>query len=61
MIKLFKLKMILSQTPPAGEFSSSLYGSSVVNIGGTKLACGITVLIGSPSVAATTEGEIGNS
>ena len=44
----------------AGNFStSSTYGSSLVHIGETKVACSISVLIGTPSQQHPGSGDVG--
>jgi exosome complex RNA-binding protein Rrp42 (RNase PH superfamily) len=43
-----------------GDFStSSGYGSSLVHIGETKVACSISVLVGTPSQLYPASGDIG--
>jgi hypothetical protein len=46
-------------TVGAGEFSSSTYGSSLVHIGETKIACSVSVLIGTPSQQCPGSGDVG--
>ena len=46
----------------AGDFStSSTYGSSLVHIGETKVACSISVLIGTPSQQYPGSGDVGTT
>jgi exosome complex RNA-binding protein Rrp42 (RNase PH superfamily) len=44
----------------AGDFStSSKFGSSLIHIGETKIACGVSVLVGTPSQQYPDSGDIG--
>lgn len=46
----------------AGDFStSSTYGSSLVHIGETKIACSVSVLVGTPTQQSPDSGDVGKT
>jgi len=49
---------LLQVSPQGGSFSSSLCGSSMVQLGATRVACGVTLYVGTPALATPAEGEV---